>query len=166
MNRKYDTKEYEDGCGSLEHILTIRAITTDVIVGFPGETDEEFAQTKSYLEKIRFYEMHIFKYSKREGTRAAAMKDQVAEQIKTLRSNELLQLEHRMSKEYREYYMDKPVEVLMEEPVEINGKRYFTGYTKEYVKVALETAEDISNTFQTGIITERLSDDLYLMVEF
>lgn len=166
MNRKYDTKEYEDGCRLLRTYFDHPAVTTDVIVGFPGETDEEFAQTKSYLEKIRFYEMHIFKYSKREGTRAAAMKDQVAEQIKTLRSNELLQLEHRMSKEYREYYMDKPVEVLMEEPVEINGKRYFTGYTKEYVKVALETAEDISNTFQTGTITERLSDDLYLMVEF
>ena len=121
---------------------------------------------KAILKRSVFMRCIFLNTQKEKAQRAAAMKDQVAEQIKTLRSNELLQLEHRMSKEYREYYMDKPVEVLMEEPVEINGKRYFTGYTKEYVKVALETAEDISNTFQTGTITERLLDDLYLMVEF
>lgn len=90
MNRKYTTEEYAKSCGYLRKYFREPAITTDVIVGFPGETEEEFAVTKQYLEKIHFYEMHIFKYSKRQGTKAAKMSDQIDEQIKTKRSNELL----------------------------------------------------------------------------
>lgn len=166
MNRRYTTAEYEEGCRLLLKYFDHPAITTDVIVGFPGETEEEFNQTKEYLKNIHFYEMHIFKYSRREGTKAAAMKEQIPEEIKTKRSNELLSLEREMSGEFREYYIGKDVEVLMEEPVEIDGKRYFTGYTKEYVKIALETDKDLSNTFKRGKVVRQIRDDLYVMVEF
>lgn len=166
MNRRYDTGEYENGCRLLRKYFEHPAITTDVIVGFPGETDEEFQTTKTYLEQIHFYEMHIFKYSKREGTKAAVMPEQVPEQIKTKRSAVLLTSEQQMSKEFRDYYIGKTVEVLLEEAFEWKGKTYFTGYTKEYVKVAYETNEDKTNQFVQGILKEQLTEDIYLMVEF
>ena len=136
MNRKYTTKEYERGCELLRKYFVHPAITTDVIVGFPGETEEEFEQTKAYLEHIHFYEMHIFKYSKRKGTRAAVMPDQIDEQIKAARSEKLIALGHDMSKEFRKFYIGKNEEVLFEEKAVIGDKEYFVGYTKEYVKVA------------------------------
>ena len=139
MNRKYTTKEYERGCELLRKYFVHPAITTDVIVGFPGETEEEFEQTKAYLEHIHFYEMHIFKYSKRKGTRAAVMPDQIDEQIKAARSEKLIALGHDMSKEFRKFYIGKNEEVLFEEKAVIGDKEYFVGYTKEYVKVAKKT---------------------------
>lgn len=166
MNRRYDTAEYEAGCDLLRKYFEHPAITTDVIVGFPGETENEFAITREYLERIHFYEMHIFKYSKREGTKAAVMPDQVPEQIKTKRSGILLESEQKMSKEFRDYYIGKEVTVLLEETFTYQGKTYFVGYTKEYVKVALETKEDMTNQFVKGILREQLTEDVYLMVEF
>ena len=167
MNRRYDTKEYEAGCTLLRKYFSHPAITTDVIVGFPGETEEEFQMTREYLERIHFYEMHIFKYSKREGTKAAAMPDQVDEQEKTRRSAILLELEKKMSDQFRMDYVGKQVTVLLEEAMEWNGKTYFTGYTKEYVKVAVETTENLANQFVTGTIKGQLTDGvLELMVEF
>lgn len=163
MNRKYDTAQYEEGCKILRKYFEHPAITTDVIVGFPGETEEEFATTREYLEKIHFYEMHIFKYSKREGTKAAAMEDQIPEQDKTKRSAVLLELEKKMSEEFRLYYIGQKVEALMEEEMEYQGETYFTGYTKEYVKVAVKTDENLSNTFVNGTITGHLSEDIYLL---
>ena len=133
MNRKYTTKEYERGCELLRKYFVHPAITTDVIVGFPGETEEEFEQTKAYLEHIHFYEMHIFKYSKRKGTRAAVMPDQIDEQIKAARSEKLIALGHDMSNEFRKFYIGKNEEVLFEEKAVIGDKEYFVGYTKEYV---------------------------------
>ena len=138
MNRKYTTKEYERGCELLRKYFVHPAITTDVIVGFPGETEEEFEQTKAYLEHIHFYEMHIFKYSKRKGTRAAVMPDQIDEQIKAARSEKLIALGHDMSKEFRKFYIGKNEEVLFEEKAVIGDKEYFVGYTKEYVKLTDE----------------------------
>lgn len=166
MNRRYDTAEYEAGCRLLRKYFSHPAITTDVIVGFPGETEEEFQITREYLQRIRFYEMHIFKYSKREGTKAAAMKDQVPEQEKTRRSAILLELEKEMSEEFRNAYLGKRVTALLEEKLELDGKTYFTGYTKEYVKVAYEAAGDLTNQFVTGKISKQLTGDVYLMVEF
>lgn len=166
MNRRYDTAEYEEGCVLLRKYFAHPAITTDVIVGFPGESREEFAITKAYLERIHFYEMHIFKYSRREGTKAAAMSAQVPESVKTERSAVLLELEKQMSKEFREYYLGRQVTALMEEVSVINGRKYFTGYTKEYVKVAVETEEDLTNRFVTGTLKEQLTEDVYLLVEF
>lgn len=162
MNRKYTTKEYERGCELLRKYFAHPAITTDVIVGFPGETEEEFEQTKAYLEHIHFYEMHIFKYSKRKGTRAAAMPDQIDEQIKAARSEKLIALGHDMSKEFRKFYIGKNEEVLFEEKAVIGDKEYFVGYTKEYVKVAKKTDENLENQIVSGRISGMLTDEILL----
>ena len=176
MNRKYTAEEYENGCNTLRKYFAHPAITTDVIVGFPGETEEEFAITKAFLEKIHFYEMHIFQYSKRQGTRAAVMKDQVPENIKKERSAELIALGDKMSKEFREYYLGKEEEVLFEEEIhfseqmqatsatieEILGK-YYVGYTREYVKVVKYSEEPLENKIVRGTLTKMLSDEIYLM---
>ncbi len=162
MNRKYTTKEYERGCELLRKYFVHPAITTDVIVGFPGETEEEFEQTEAYLEHIHFYEMHIFKYSKRKGTRAAVMPDQIDEQIKAVRSEKLIALGHDMSKEFRKFYIGKNEEVLFEENAVIGDKEYFVGYTKEYVKVAKETAENLENQIVSGRISGMLTDEILL----
>lgn len=162
MNRKYTTKEYERGCELLRKYFVHPAITTDVIVGFPGETEEEFEQTKAYLEHIHFYEMHIFKYSKRKGTRAAVMPDQIDEQIKAVRSEKLIALGHDMSKEFRKFYIGKNEEVLFEENAVIGDKEYFVGYTKEYVKVAKETDENLENQIVSGRISGMLTDEILL----
>lgn len=162
MNRKYTTKEYERGCELLRKYFIHPAITTDVIVGFPGETEEEFEQTKAYLEHIHFYEMHIFKYSKRKGTSAAVMPDQIDEQIKAARSEKLIALGHDMSKEFRKFYIGKNEEVLFEEKAVIGDKEYFVGYTKEYVKVAKETAENLENQIVSGRISGMLTDEILL----
>ncbi len=162
MNRKYTTKEYEIGCELLRKYFVHPAITTDVIVGFPGETEEEFEQTKAYLEHIHFYEMHIFKYSKRKGTRAAVMPDQIDEQIKAARSEKLIALGHDMSKEFRKFYIGKNEEALFEEKAVIGDKEYFVGYTKEYVKVAKETDENLENQIVSGRISGMLTDEILL----
>ena len=162
MNRKYTTKEYERGCELLRKYFVHPAITTDVIVGFPGETEEEFEQTKAYLEHIHFYEMHIFKYSKRKGTRAAVMPDQIDEQVKAARSEKLIALGHDMSKEFRKFYIGKNEEVLFEEKAVIGDKEYFVGYTKEYVKVAMKTDENLENQIVSGRISGMLTDEILL----
>lgn len=162
MNRKYTTKEYERGCELLRKYFVHPAITTDVIVGFPGETEEEFEQTKAYLEHIHFYEMHIFKYSKRKGTRAAVMPDQIDEQVKAARSEKLIALGHDMSKEFRKFYIGKNDEALFEEKAVIGDKEYFVGYTKEYVKVAKKTDENLENQIVSGCISGMLTDEILL----
>ena len=162
MNRKYTTKEYERGCELLRKYFVHPAITTDVIVGFPGETEEEFEQTKAYLEHIHFYEMHIFKYSKRKGTRAAVMPDQIDEQVKAARSEKLIALGHDMSKEFRKFYIGKNEEALFEEKAVIGDKEYFVGYTKEYVKVAKKTDENLENQMVSGRISGMLTDEILL----
>lgn len=166
MNRRYRTAEYEAGCNLLRKYFAHPAITTDVIVGFPGETEEEFETTREFLERIHFYEMHIFKYSRREGTKAADMPDQIQEETKTERSGVLLALEQRMSKEFRDFYLGRETTALLEEPLVLNGKSYFTGYTQEYVRVAVETEENLTNRFVKGKIKEQLIEDIYLLVEF
>ena len=163
MNRKYTTEEYENACNILRKNFTHPAITTDVIVGFPGETEEEFAQTKEYLKRIHFYEMHIFKYSRRQGTRAAVMEHQVPEEIKTKRSAQLLALAESMSREFRAYYVGKEEEVLFEEPKELDGETWYTEYTKEYVKIAAKTAEPLDNVMKRGRVEAALTDEIYRM---
>ncbi len=163
MNRKYTAEEYEQGCQMLRKYFEHPAITTDVIVGFPGETEEEFETTKEFLEKIHFYEMHVFQYSKRQGTRAAVMKDQVPENMKKVRSTALIELDEKMSFEFRQYYLEKEKEVLFEEKALIDGKSYYVGYTKEYVKVAKESDVPLDNQLVTGILTTDLGDGVFLM---
>ena len=163
MNRKYSSAEYKTGCDILRKYFVHPAITTDVIVGFPGETEEEFATTLGFLEDIHFYEMHIFKYSKRQGTRAAVMPNQVPEEKKNLRSAKLIELGERMSQEFREHYLGQTVEVLFEEENVIDGIAYYVGYTKEYVKVAKISKTSLENQFVTGILTKKLNEEIYLM---
>ena len=163
MNRKYSAEEYENGCNILRKYFAHPAITTDVIVGFPGETEEEFATTKAFVEKIHFYEMHIFQYSKRQGTRAAVMKEQVPENIKKVRSAELIALGEKMSREFREYYLGREEEVLFEESAELDGQNYFVGYTKEYVKVAKASDVVLDNQLIKGTLTKMINDEIYLM---
>lgn len=163
MNRKYNTEEYAHACDLLRQVFDHPAITTDVIVGFPGESEEEFLQTEAYLKQIHFYEMHIFKYSKRQGTRAAKMPDQIPEQTKTNRSAKLITLGEQMSREFREYYVGRCEEVLFEEENEIDGETYFTGYTREYVKVACRTDKDLTNCLVNGKIKGMLKDEILFM---
>jgi len=141
MNRHYTTGEYYTSVEYLRSAFERPAITTDVIVGFPGETEAEFRQTKEFLEKVGFYEMHIFKYSRRGGTSAADMPGQVSEQIKRQRSNELLAMEKEQSKSFRRAYIDREAEVLLEETVEVGGELWRVGHTKDYVKVAVRADE-------------------------
>lgn len=163
MNRKYTTQEYYDKCCILRKYFNNPAITTDVIVGFPQETEEEFEATKVFLEKVHFYEMHIFKYSRRKGTVADRMEGQVDEKVKTQRSAILLELENKMSKEYRQQHIGKTEEVLIEEIVSENGKDYFMGFTPDYirVKIACDTAFDNSEYINTikKVYMKELSDD-------
>ena len=164
MNRHYTTAEYEAGCQLLREVFGNPAITTDVIVGFPGETEEEFAQTRAFLERIRFYEMHVFKYSRRAGTRAAAMPDQVPEPVKSGRSDVLLALERQMSADYRRSFIGTRREVLLEEPVTVQGQNYMAGYTREYVKAVCPCIDGGKNTMIQGVLTAML-DDQTLVIE-
>ncbi len=148
MNRHYTTAEFMEGVEALRSVFDSPAITTDVIVGFPGETEEEFAETKAFLERVHFFEMHIFKYSKRSNTRAAIMPNQVRDEIKTLRSNELLAMEQAHSQEFRKKYLGRTAGVLLEEEKTIAGRNYWLGHTGDYVKFAVEAGEGYaSNQF-------------------
>lgn len=163
MNRKYTTEEYEKGCQMLRKYFGHPAITTDVIVGFPGETEQEFEETAEYLKRIRFYEMHIFKYSQREGTPAAKMPDQVSPQIKNQRSARLIQLAEEMSAEFRNDYLGKEQEALLEEATVIGGKDYYVGYNREYVKLAYpaQSGKIYENQLVKGIVREPLDTGVY-----
>ena len=143
MNRHYTAQQYLESVEALRNAYApiVPAITTDMIVGFPGETEEEFETTKAFLQKVGFYEMHVFKYSKRKGTRAAVMPDQVPDQVKAERSDELLELEREQSIAFRRRKLGTQAEVLFEEEKLIGGKKYLIGHTTDYVKVALEIGE-------------------------
>ncbi len=164
MNRHYTTGEYETAVEQLRYAFGNPAITTDVIVGFPGETEEEFQKTKSFLEKIHFYEMHIFKYSRRAGTVADRLPDQVPEPVKTARSNELLALEKRQSGEFRQAYIGRETEVLFEEKKRIEDREYLVGHTADYVKAAVDAEgvreENLTNTIQKVNISGFLTDEI------
>lgn len=160
MNRHYTAADFAAGCEYLRAAFDNPAITTDVIVGFPGETDREFAETRAFLEQIRFYEMHIFKYSKREGTRAAIMDGQIPEHVKNERSESLLTLEKQMSKAYREQFVGSEKEILLEDQILIGGREYLVGHTREYVKAAVLSAGYERNQMVTGRMAEFISDEI------
>lgn len=162
MNRKYSAEEYYEKVCILRKYFDHPAITTDVIVGFPGETDEEFEETKAFLQKVGFYEMHIFKYSKRKGTPAAVMEGQVPETVKSSRSNELLELEKKMSGSYREAFLHKKIEVLFEEEKSVDGRSCQIGHTREYIRAAFETEENLSGQIFEGELTRFLEPDILL----
>lgn len=159
MNRHYTPEEYYEKCKLLRAAFENPAITTDVIVGFPGETDEEFDKTRQFLEKVHFYEMHIFRYSRRKGTRADKMENQIPEEIKAQRSGVLSSLESQMTKEFRTKWTGTCVKVLLEERQEINGVSYMVGHTPEYIKCAVET-DAPDNTIIDAIIEGELTADV------
>ena len=130
MNRRYTAQEYREKCEILRKYYPAPALTTDVITGFPGETEEEFEESRSFVDSIHFYETHIFPYSKREGTKAAVMPDQLPEQIKKERSRVLIALGQEHQREYMEQFLGKKKEVLFEEQQKIQGHTYWTGHTR------------------------------------
>lgn len=144
MNRRYSAEEYLEKCDLLRKYFENPALTTDVIVGFPGETEEEFEASRAFVEKVHFYETHIFKYSKRQGTKAAEMPNQVPEPEKTKRSNILLAMDERNRKNYEDGFDGKETEILVEETMEKQGKTYWTGHTKEYIRLAVVSEQDLS----------------------
>lgn len=143
MNRRYDSGEYAMRCEILRRYYENPALTTDVIVGFPMETEEDFRKSYDFVEGIHFYETHIFKYSRRQGTKAAAMEGQLTERIKAERSDEMLALHERRAEEYERTMLGKTLEILLEEEIQVDGHAYYVGHSREYVKTAVEKQDGI-----------------------
>lgn len=156
MNRHYTADEFREGVRLLREAFDRPAITTDVIVGFPGETEEEFEECRKFVEEINFYEMHVFKYSPRKGTVAAGMKDQLTDREKTLRSDVLIKLTEQQSEVYRNSFIGEKVGILWEDMEEIKGRNYMIGHTDRYVRVAVCEGDERSSGAVSGQITTEL----------
>ena len=159
MNRRYTAEEYYEKCRLLRKYFRNPALTTDVIVGFPGETEEEFAQTERFLETFHFSDMHIFKYSKRRGTKAADMPNQIDPQIQSVRSEKLIALGERMKDDFLEACKDQEQIVLIEEETEIDGTKYMTGHSKNYIRCAFEMDGLVPNMVIKGTINSKLNEE-------
>ena len=157
MNRRYTAEQFEEIVEKLRNTYNDVILTTDIIVGFAGETEEEFQTTYNFLKKIRFYKTHIFKYSERRGTKAAEMKDQVSGDKKEERSKILLNLSDEIEEKYLNEYVGKEVKVLFEE----KDGEYYKGHTANYLMVKVKTEKDVSNTIKNVLIKAR--DDLELI---
>ncbi len=162
MNRKYTADEFYEGVKLIRKYFDSPAITTDIIVGFPGETNTDFEESKAFVEKVKFYETHIFPYSIREGTKAANM-PQVDGNEKVRRANVLNEINLNNQKEFRALRIGKEDELLCEEIFVKDGVEYFTGYTKEYVKIAVLKSDLKTNDIVKGRITDFLTDDILLL---
>ena len=156
MNRRYTTSEYEKAAELLRRYYDNPALTTDVIAGFVGETEEEFEQTRSYLEKLRLFEMHVFKYSVRKGTRAERMSGHLSEEVKTRRSSVLLEMAGRLKREYEENCIGSIQNVLLEEEIVVDGLRYIQGYTERYVRIAVKFDEKDTILRQNTIVVVKV----------
>lgn len=152
MNRHYSASEYYNKCELIRKHFEHPAITTDVIAGFPQETEEEFARTCEFVEKVGFAEMHVFKYSRRKGTKADTMEGQIPDQIKTERSHKLLEIAARKQQEYLTWYLNRQVEILTEDEIQHEGQAWIIGHTKEYVKCLFPPCAP--NTIQTAKATK------------
>lgn len=162
MNRRYTAEEYREKCEILRKYYPAPAMTTDVITGFPGETEEEFEESRSFVDSIHFYETHIFPYSKREGTKAAGMPDQLTEQVKKERSRILIALGKEHQREYMEQFLGQEKEVLFEEQQTVEGQEYWTGHTMEYLKIAVISEENLENKRVMVQLREMIGQDLIL----
>lgn len=141
MNRRYRSGEYRERCELLREVYGNPALTTDVIVGFPQESEEEFRKSYDFVDSIRFYETHIFKYSRRQGTKAAAMDGQLTEAEKSFRSEKMIELHHRHAGDYEKSMLDKNLEVLIEEEYTKDGRTWYLGHSREYIKTAVPKSE-------------------------
>lgn len=162
MNRRYTAEEYREKCEILRKYYPAPALTTDVITGFPGETEEEFEESRSFVDSIHFYETHIFPYAKREGTKAAGMPDQLTEQVKKERSRILIALGKEHQREYMEQFLGQEKEVLFEEQQTVEGQEYWTGHTMEYLKIAVISEENLENKRVMVQLREMIGQDLIL----
>ena len=161
MNRRYSAQEYAEKCELIRKYYPAPALTTDVIVGFPMETEEDFEESYEFVKNIHFYETHIFKYSRRHGTKAAAMDGQLTEAVKAQRSEKLLELHDIRAKEYEEAMIGKTIELLLEEEIEEDGKMWYVGHSREYVRAVIEKTEahqvnDLVEAKVTGFVTDHL----------
>ena len=166
MNRKYTIEEYTKGAEILRKYFDNPALTTDIIVGFPGETEEEFETTVKYVDDIAFAELHVFAYSKRAGTKAATMPGQITNAVKKERSSKLIAMGNLKTKEYRQSHIGKTLAILFEEKATIGGKDYYIGFSREYIKCAILAEDnDLSNTILRAKATSLTEDNEYLIVE-
>lgn len=160
MNRRYNTEEYINAVNRLRSNFSDPSITTDIIVGFPGETDEEFAETCSFVQKIEFADVHIFKYSMRKGTKAASMNNQVDENVKAQRSRELTEIRNTLCNRYMKGYLGKNMEVLFEDAIiQINNRNYIIGHTNNYLKICVLKQEDTVSNRIFNVITSGISNE-------
>ena len=162
MNRKYTAEEYYEKVQLLRQYFEHPAFTTDVIVGFPGETEEEFEETCDFVRKVGFSQIHVFKYSKREGTKAAAMSGQLNEEMKHQRSSRLITIAEKMSEEYKALFMGRIEKILVEEETTVDGIIYQTGHNERYLKLAVRSGEDLTNRIITAKVEKGLDGDILL----
>ena len=141
MNRRYSAQEYAEKCELIRKFYPVPALTTDVIVGFPQETEEDFEESYEFVKKIHFYETHIFKYSRRHGTKAASMDGQLTEAAKAQRSDRMLELHEIRAREYEEAMIGKKMELLLEEEIEIDGRPWYVGHSREYVRAVISKTD-------------------------
>ena len=141
MNRRYSAQEYAEKCELIRKFYPAPALTTDVIVGFPQETEEDFKESYEFVKKIHFYETHIFKYSRRHGTKAASMDGQLTEAAKAQRSDRMLELHEIRAREYEEAMIGKKMELLLEEEIEIDGRPWYVGHSREYVRAVISKTD-------------------------
>ena len=157
MNRRYTAEEFQEVVNRLRNVYPDVILTTDIIVGFPLETDEEFNTTYKFLEKIKFYKMHVFKYSPRTGTKAAGIKEQIPGDIKEKRSKALLELSDKNEEEYLKSYLGKTVEVLFEEQ---DKEGFYKGHTSNYIMVKTKYNKDVSGKIIKVKITNNRTAEL------
>ena len=162
MNRHYTSGEYYEKCCMLREKFDNPAFTTDVIVGFPGETEEDYIESREFVKKVGFAELHVFKYSKRDGTVAAKMDCQIDERIKAERSDDLITTGQRLTENYRKNRIGQRVSVLFEEKTVINGKTYWVGHTRDYIKTALLSEENLSGKIMEVTLKDFISNEIML----
>ena len=162
MNRHYTSDEYYEKCQLIRKYIDNPAFTTDVIVGFPGETEEDYISSREFVKKVKFAELHVFKYSKREGTVAAKMPNQIDEKIKTLRSEDLIKTGEELTKEFRQAKIGQDTTVLFEEKILLDNKEYWVGHTVDYIKIAVPEKENLEGQIRKVNVKDFLTNEIML----
>ena len=162
MNRHYTSDEYYEKCKLIRKYIDNPAFTTDVIVGFPGETEEDYISSREFVKKVKFAELHVFKYSKRDGTVAAKMPNQIDEKIKTLRSEDLIKTGEELTKEFRQAKIGQDTTVLFEEKILLDNKEYWVGHTVDYIKIAVPEKENLEGQIRKVNVKDFLTNQIML----
>lgn len=162
MNRHYTSDEYYEKCQLIRKYIDNPAFTTDVIVGFPGETEEDYISSREFVKKVKFAELHVFKYSKRDDTVAAKMPNQIDEKIKTLRSEDLIKTGEELTKEFRQAKIGQDTTVLFEEKILLDNKEYWVGHTVDYIKIAVPEKENLEGQIRKVNVKDFLTNEIML----